>query len=133
VRLALVALLLVSCGDDDAAGSFPDGALDSLPDALMRWDAPVGDPSGAWQQAPSLFACFGTAGGADFADTVPEVMETPCCYWDRSGLLYYPNGVTGTWTLEGVRGRLVVTVDPPCGESCGPVYYERLPEVDCTF
>ena len=133
MRLALLCALLAACGDDDGVAVFYDAPTDTSPDAIVRFDAPVGDPYGAWQSGPSLFACFGTNGGADFADTLAEAITSQCCYWDRSGLIYYTNGVTGTWTLESPDGRLVITQDPPCGDSCGPLYYEKLDGESCQF
>jgi hypothetical protein len=125
-------LLSTGCGgDDDGVGSFPDAGTDSLPDALVRFDAPVGSPLGGWSASDSLFACFTTSQSADFADSIAEVTANPCCYWDMNGLLYYPNG-TGTWTIDGM-GRLVITVDPPCGIDCGPVFYEASDSFDCAF
>ena len=60
-------------------------------------------------------------------------MTSACCYWTNDGSIYFPNN-SGTWTIEaGRNGRLVVTVDPPCGDGCGPVYYERLDGTDCGF
>ena len=143
MKLAALALavLAAACGDDSATGQFfdaPADASDAIPDAIPRFDAPVGDPSGAWQAmvAPSnVYACFGTgsfgSGSVDFADTIAEVITTPCCSYASQGFLYFPNNM-GTWTIDGL-GRLVVTIDPPCGESCGPVTYEKLDTVDCTF
>ncbi len=135
VRLPLVAVVLwlaSACGDDDqVAGLPPDAAPDSTPDAIVRFDAPTGDPVGGWQMG-STYACFSSTSSADFGDSVAHATTTPCCYWDATGMLYYQNNVTGTWTVDP-GDRLVITQDPPCGDACGPFAFTRLSTITCQF
>ena len=135
-RAALLALVFAptvvsACGDDDQAVVFADAAPDSTPDAIVRVDAPTGDPRGGWQMG-STYACFGTSQQVDFGTSPSAVETTPCCSWDPSGILYYPNNVLGTWTVDPAD-RLVITQDPPCGDACGPFAFERNAAVTCQF
>jgi len=129
--LPLLAVAAGACGDDDQVVTFADAASDATADAIVRADAPVGDPRGGWQMG-NLYACFSSSQSADFANSISAVMTMPCCYWDPSGLLYYPNNVVGTWTLDSFD-RLVITQDPPCGDACGPFAYERNAAITCQF
>ena len=131
LQAALLAALLAACGgDDDAVITVYDAPLDSIADAIVRYDAPVGDPRGGWQMG-TAWACFSPTFSANFAASRVDVASNPCCSWNDLGYLYYPNNM-GTWTLDALD-RLVVPVDPPCGDACGPVVYDRVPDLTCAF
>lgn len=126
-----MALLVCGCGGD---GSSPDAPV---LDADLRDAAPAdavdpgGDPTGAWSRDGTLFACFDDSWYAAFGDS-PEDVLTPSVFvsWSLGGTLYFQQGGgTGQWRI--IDGELVVWIDPPCEQDCGPVRYQSDTSLEC--